>query len=165
MDGSMMIPMLVLVFVCGILAGFGIYAIVLSAPSDSLQTALYTDHAPEPIGPYSQAVQCGDYLFMSGQIGLDPATGNLSDTVAGETRQVMENLRAVLLEAGLDFSDVVQTRIYLTDLADFNTVNAVYGEHFKEPYPARATVQVAGLPKGARVEIEMIARVRQPGRE
>ncbi|WP_292519646.1 Rid family hydrolase [Methanoculleus sp.] len=89
-----------------------------------------------------------------------PATDNLSDTVAGETGQAMENLRAVLREAGLDFSDVVQTRIYVTDLADFDAVNAVYGEYLQEPYPARATVQVAALPKGARVEIEMVARVR-----
>jgi 2-iminobutanoate/2-iminopropanoate deaminase len=104
-------------------------------------------------------VQCGDYLSISGQIGLDPATGNLSGTVAGETRQTMENLRAVLAEGGLDFPDVVQTRIYLTDLADFDAVNAVYGEYLQEPYPARATVQVTGLPKGARVEIEMVAKV------
>ena len=155
MNGSTMI--LALVFACGLLAGFGIYEIVSSDPGE---IALYTANAPEPIGPYSQAVQCGDYLFTSGQIGLDPATGNLSGTAAGETRQAMENLRAVLLEADLDFSDVVQTRIYLTDLADFDAVNAVYAEYFKESYPARATVQVAGLPKGARVEIEMIAKVR-----
>jgi 2-iminobutanoate/2-iminopropanoate deaminase len=148
---------LVLVFACGLLAGFGVYAIVSTAPEE---IALYTANAPEPIGPYSQAVRCGDYLFMSGQIGLDPATGNLSGTAAGEARQAMENLRAVLAEGGLDFSDVVQTRIYLTDLADFDAVNAVYAEYFKEPYPARATVQVAGLPKGARVEIEMVATVR-----
>jgi 2-iminobutanoate/2-iminopropanoate deaminase len=103
---------------------------------------------------------CGDYLFLSGQIGLDPATGTLSDTVAGETGQAMENLRAVLHQVGLDFSDVVQTRIYLTDLADFDTVNTVYAEYLQEPYPARAAVEVAGLPKGARVEIEMVAKVR-----
>ncbi|KLK87360.1 endoribonuclease [Methanoculleus sediminis] len=150
-----MIP--VLVFACGLLAGFGVYAVLSSAPGE---TALYTANAPEPIGPYSQAVQSGDYLFISGQIGLDPVTGNLSGTAAGEARQAMENLRAVLAEGGLDFSDVVQTRIYLTDLADFNAVNAVYAGYLQEPYPARATVQVAALPKGARVEIEMIASVR-----
>jgi 2-iminobutanoate/2-iminopropanoate deaminase len=160
MDGSMKFPVLVLVFVCGLLAGFGIYAIASTVPPDSLRTALYTDNAPEPIGPYSQAVLCGDYLFTSGQIGLDPATGNLADTVAGEAKQTMENLQAVLFEAGLDFSDVVQTRIYLTELGDFDAVNTVYGKYVKEPYPARATVQVAGLPKGARVEIEMVAKVR-----
>lgn len=158
MDGSTIIP--VLIFACGLLAGFGIYAIVSSAPPVPVHAVLYTENAPEPIGPYSQAVQCGDYLFISGQIGLDPATGTLSGTADGEARQAMENLRAVLLEAGLDFTDVVQTRIYVTDLADFDTVNAVYGEHLQEPYPARATVQVAALPKGARVEIEMIAKVR-----
>lgn len=158
MDGSTIIPVLILA--CGLLAGFGVYAIVSSAPSAPVHAALYTENAPEPIGPYSQAVRCGDYLFMSGQIGLDPATGNLSGTADGEARQAMENLRAVLAEGGLDFPDVVQTRIYVTDLADFDAVNAVYGEYLQEPYPARATVQVAGLPKGARVEIEMIAKVR-----
>lgn len=158
MNGSTIL--LALVFACGILAGFGVYAIVSSAPPDAGTIALYTENAPEPIGPYSQAVRCGDYLFMSGQIGLDPATGNLSGTADGEARQAMENLRAVLAEGGLDFPDVVQTRIYVTDLADFDAVNAVYGEYLQEPYPARATVQVAGLPKGARVEIEMIAKVR-----
>lgn len=155
MDGSTAI--LALVFICGLLAGSGIYAVVSSSPP---LAAIYTANAPEPIGPYSQAVRSGDSLFTSGQVGLDPATGTLPDTVAGETVQVMENLRVILLEAGLDFSDVVQTRIYLTDLADFETVNAVYAGYFNEPYPARATVQVAGLPKGARVEIEMIATVR-----
>ncbi len=158
MDGSTII--LALFFACGLLAGFGIYAIASTAPSDLLQAALYTESAPEPIGPYSQAVQCGDYLFMSGQIGLDPATGNLSGTADGEARQAMENLRVVLAEGGLDFSDVVQTRIYLVDLADFDAVNAVYGEYVNEPYPARATVQVAALSKGARIEIEMVAKVR-----
>lgn len=155
MDGG--VKVLALVFACGLLAGFGVYAVLSFAPGE---TALYTANAPEPIGPYSQAVRCGDYLYLSGQIGLDPATGNLSGTAAGEARQAMENLRAVLAEGGLDFSDVVQTRIHLTDLADFDTVNAVYAEYVDEPYPARATVQVAALPKGARVEIEMIASVR-----
>ncbi|KDE56033.1 endoribonuclease [Methanoculleus sp. MH98A] len=150
---------LALVFACGLLAGFGIYAII-APPPDPERIALYTDDAPEPIGPYSQAVQSGDYLFISGQIGLDPVTGNLSGTAAGEARQAMENLRAILAEGGLDFPDVVQTRIYLTDLADFDAVNAVYAEYFNEPYPARATMQVAALPKGSRVEIEMIANVR-----
>lgn len=155
MNGST--PILALVFACGLLAGFGIYAAISSSPGN---TALYTAGAPEPIGPYSQAVRCSDYVFTSGQIGLDPTAGTLPDTVAGETAQVMENLQAILAEGGLDFPDVVQTRIYLTDLADFEAVNAVYAGYFEEPYPARSTVQVAGLPKGARVEIEMVARVR-----
>lgn len=155
MDGG--VKILTLVFACGFLAGFGAYAVLSSDPGE---TALYAADVPEPIGLYSQAVRCGDYVFTSGQIGLDPATGNLSGTAAGEARQAMENLRVLLLEAGLDFSDVVQTRIYLTDLADFETVNTVYAGYFDEPYPARATLQVAGLPKGARVEIEMVARVR-----
>ncbi|MDK2916306.1 MAG: 2-iminobutanoate/2-iminopropanoate deaminase [Euryarchaeota archaeon] len=157
MDGVMKVPVLALVFVCGILTGCGIYAAVSPDPAE---IALYTANAPDPIGPYSQAVLCGDLLFTSGQIGLDPATGALPDTVAGETKQTMENLRAVLREAGLDFPDVVQTRIYVTDLADFDTVNAVYAAYFEEPYPARSTVEVAALPKGARVEIEVVARMR-----
>ena len=99
---------------------------------------------------------------MSGQIGLDPATGTLLDTVEGEARQAMENPWAVLLEAGLDFSDAVQTRIYLPDLANFETVNAVYAAYFEEPFPVRSTVEISALPRGARVEIELIARVRSP---
>ncbi|NLN09232.1 MULTISPECIES: Rid family detoxifying hydrolase [Methanoculleus] len=117
-------------------------------------------HCPSRFGQYSQAVPCGGYLFMSGQIGLDPATGTLLDTVEGEARQAMENPWAVLLEAGLDFSDAVQTRIYLPDLANFETVNAVYAAYFEEPFPVRSTVEISALPRGARVEIEMIARVR-----
>ena len=152
MNGST--PILALVFACGLLAGFGIYAAISSSPGN---TALYTAGAPEPIGPYSQAVRCSDYVFTSGQIGLDPTAGTLPDTVAGETAQVMENLQMPKVAST---SDVVQTRIYLTDLADFETVNAVYAGYFEEPYPARSTVQVAGLPKGARVEIKMVARVR-----
>lgn len=115
--------------------------------------------APEPVGPYSQAVERGGWVFLSGQIPLDPATGRL---VAGEieeqTQRVLANLGAVLDAAGLSFADVVRTTIYLVDLAHFPRVNAVYAEHFaREPQPARATVQVAALPLGASVEIEAIA--------
>ncbi len=117
--------------------------------------------APAPIGPYSQAIRQGGFLFVSGQIGLDPATGGIVEGgVAAECRRTLENLRAVLTAAGLDFADVVRTTIYLTDLADFAVVNEVYGSYFAEPFPARATVGVASLPRGARVEIELIASCR-----
>ncbi len=124
--------------------------------------AIATRSAPAAIGPYAQAVRAGDFVFCSGQIGLDPESGTL---VAGgsvaECRRVMENLRAVLAAAGLDFADVVKTTIYLTDLGAFAGVNEVYGSYFSEPYPVRATVGVATLPRGATVEIEAIALARE----
>ena len=117
-----------------------------------------TSAAPAAIGPYSQAVQAGGFIFYSGQIPLDPESGAL---VAGgineQTRQVMANMGAMLQASGLDFNDVVKTTIYLTDLGDFATVNGIYAEYFTEAPPARACVQVAALPKGAAVEIEWIA--------
>ncbi len=117
-----------------------------------------TEAAPAAIGPYSQAVRAGDYLFCSGQIPLDPKTGELAAGGIGEqTRQVLMNLQAVLAAAGKDFSAVAKTTIFLADLAHFNVVNAIYAEYFRKPAPARATVQVAALPKGALVEIELIA--------
>lgn len=149
--------LLVLVFICGLLAGFGLYSLVVPGQHTSERAVFETTGAPKPIGPYHQAVRQGDFVFLSGQIGLDPATGNLSATVEEQTRRVMENQEAVLKEAGLDFSDVVQARIYLTNMSDWSTINGIYGEYFHETYPARATVMVAGLPKDARVEIEMIA--------
>jgi len=117
-----------------------------------------TDEAPKAIGPYSQAVRVGDLVFLSGQIPLDPATGQLAPgDVVAQTRQVMENLGAVLRSAGVSFSEVVRSTIYLTDLGDFAKVNDVYGSYFSTEPPARATVQVAALPRGASVEIDMIA--------
>lgn len=119
-----------------------------------------TDRAPAAIGPYSQAVRCGGLVFCSGQIPLIPATGELlSGDIRIETKQVMENLAAVLTAAGSDFGRVVKTTIYLTDMADFPVVNEVYGSYFSDHKPARATVAVAALPRGARVEIEAIAAV------
>ena len=119
-----------------------------------------TDLAPAAIGPYSQAVKSGELLFLSGQIPLQPGSGQLvSDVIAVETRRVMDNLGAVLAAAGAGFGDVVKTTIYLVDLADFAEVNQVYGEYFAGDFPARATVQVAALPRGARVEIDAVARV------
>jgi 2-iminobutanoate/2-iminopropanoate deaminase len=110
------------------------------------------------IGPYSQAVRTGDLLFLSGQIPLDPATGQMVDgDIAVQTRRVMDNLAAVLASAGLSFANVVRTTIYLVDLSDFARVNEVYGSYLTEPFPARATVQVARLPRDARVEIDAVA--------
>lgn len=117
-----------------------------------------TDNAPAPIGPYNQAVQFGNLLFVSGQIPLDAATGNLvQDSIEAETQKVMENLEAVLKEAGMDFSNVLKSTIFLMDMGQFARVNEVYGSYFKENAPARETVQVAGLPKGVNVEISVIA--------
>jgi 2-iminobutanoate/2-iminopropanoate deaminase len=117
-----------------------------------------TKDAPGAIGPYSQAVKAGPFLFTAGQIALDPADGGLTrEGIEAEARRVMENLRAVLAEAGMGFGDVVKATLFLCDLGDFAAVNGVYGEYFSEDPPARSAVQVASLPKGARVEIEMVA--------
>ncbi len=117
-----------------------------------------TDKAPAAIGPYSQAVRGGGWLFFSGQIPLDPASGELvTGGIGRQTEQVMANIGAVLEAAGLDFSSVVKTTIYLVDLQDFGEVNGIYGRYFGSVAPARATVQVAALPKGALIEIEGVA--------
>jgi len=115
-------------------------------------------NAPRAIGPYSQAVRAGELLFLSGQVPIDPATGNLIDgDIAAQTGRVFDNLGAVLAAGGLSFADVVRATVYLADMNDFAAMNAVYGQYLTEPYPARVTVQVARLPKDARVEIDMIA--------
>ena len=115
----------------------------------------------KPIGPYSAAMASGDYVHISGQIPLDAATGKLVDgDIAAQAKQSLENLKAILEAAGLGFNNVVKTTIFLMDLGDFQAVNAVYSTYMSEPYPARSTIQVAGLPMGARVEIEMIAYTR-----
>lgn len=117
-----------------------------------------TDNAPAAIGPYSQAVRAGGWLFFSGQIPLDPASGELvTGGIGRQTEQVMANIGAVLEAAGLDFSSLVKTTIYLVDLQDFGEVNDIYGKYFGPVAPARATVQVAALPKGALIEIEGVA--------
>jgi 2-iminobutanoate/2-iminopropanoate deaminase len=123
-----------------------------------VKQAFSTAAAPKAIGPYSQAIRVGQLLFLSGQVALDPSTGQmLGGDAAAQTRRVMDNLAAVLEAAGLSFADVARTTIYLADMADFATVNEVYGSYFSEPFPARATVQVARLPRDARVEIDAIA--------
>ena len=124
------------------------------------RTTVSTTHAPAAIGPYSQAIRADGYLFCSGQLGLDPSTGEfVAGDVAAQAEQSLRNLGAVLKAAGLTFSDVVKTTIFLADIADFATVNAVYGRFVTDPPPARSTVAVAALPKGGRVEIEAIARL------
>jgi 2-iminobutanoate/2-iminopropanoate deaminase len=117
-----------------------------------------TPHAPAAIGPYSPGVRVGQLLFLSGQIPLDPTTGQIIDgDVRAQTARVLENLGAVLTAAGADFSNVARTTIFLADLNDFSVVNEVYAQYFTAPFPARATVQVARLPRDVRVEIDAIA--------
>jgi 2-iminobutanoate/2-iminopropanoate deaminase len=123
--------------------------------------AISTGGAPSAIGPYSQAIRSGDMVFCSGQLGLDPISGELADGVEAQAERAMRNLQSVLDAAGLGFDDVVKTTIFLADIADFAAVNTVYGSFMPDPPPARSTVQVAALPKGGRVEIEAIARRAQ----
>ncbi|HEX4461147.1 MAG TPA: RidA family protein [Polyangia bacterium] len=124
-----------------------------------MRKAVHSDEAPKAIGPYSQAVKAGNLLFCSGQIPLDPKSGEMvgGSDVKAQTKQVMENLRAVLKAGGSSFAHVVKTTIFLADLGHFKDVNEIYGGYFAEAPPARATVQVAGLPRGALVEIDAIA--------
>jgi 2-iminobutanoate/2-iminopropanoate deaminase len=125
------------------------------------RTPVSTPHAPAAIGPYSQGVTAAGFLFCSGQLGLDPATGDFAGPdVETQAERAMTNLRNVLAAVGCTFEDVVKTTIFLADMADFAAVNAVYGSFVSEPPPARSTVAVAALPKGGRVEIEAIARLR-----
>jgi 2-iminobutanoate/2-iminopropanoate deaminase len=120
----------------------------------------HSDEAPQAIGPYSQAVAIDGWLFTSGQVGLDPATGELAPGgFEAQARRVFANLRAVLESGGCGFSDVVKATVYLADLADFAALNAIYAEAFGSHRPARSTVQVAALPRGARVEIDLVARL------
>ena len=119
--------------------------------------------APRALGPYSQAIDAGAFVFCAGQVGLDPATTKLvPGGIAAETARTVENLAAVLAAAGLGLVDVVKTTVFLADLGEFAAMNEVYGRYFTSPYPARATVQVAALPAGARVEIECVAVRAQP---
>jgi 2-iminobutanoate/2-iminopropanoate deaminase len=123
-----------------------------------MKKIISTNEAPAAIGPYSQAVRSGRFLFCSGQIPLDPKSGQIvAGDITAQTRRVLDNIAAVLRAEGLSFDHVVKTTIFLTNLGDFQTVNEIYGSYFKQNPPARSTVQVAGLPKGANVEIEVIA--------
>ncbi|NOZ71671.1 MAG: RidA family protein [Chloroflexi bacterium] len=118
-----------------------------------------TSQAPAAVGPYSQAVRVGSWLFTAGQIGIDPATGQLRDGLEAQAQQVMKNLEAILTTAGTGMDNIVKTTIFLTDMADFQAVNAIYGAVFSGEPPARSTVAVAALPLGALVEIEVIALI------
>jgi 2-iminobutanoate/2-iminopropanoate deaminase len=119
---------------------------------------IYTSNAPSPIGPYSQAVLTGDVLYVSGQIALDAKTGEVENSsIEKETEKVMQNIEAILIEAGMNFGNIVKTTIFLIDLGNFAKVNTVYGSYFKEDFPARETVEVSRLPKDVNVEISVIA--------
>lgn len=122
------------------------------------KTVIKTTSAPEPIGPYNQAIQAGNMVFISGQVCIDPANGQLKNKdLQEETHQVMHNLKAILQEAGMTFGNVVKTTIFLTDMHRFGEVNEIYGKYFNDSFPARETVQVSALPKFVNVEISMIA--------
>lgn len=125
------------------------------------KTVVHSPFAPAAIGPYSQAVGSGRFLFTSGQLGLNPATGELACGVEAQTDMAMRNLGAILHEAGLDYADIVKTTVFVVDLGDFAAVNAVYQRFFESEPPARSCVQVAALPKGGLVEIECIAVERE----
>jgi reactive intermediate/imine deaminase len=118
--------------------------------------AVHSKHAPAALGPYSQGVRAGNTVYLSGQLGLDPASGNLQDGIVAQTHQVLKNLRAVAQAAGGELDDVVKLTLLLADLADFAQVNEIMATYFEPPYPARATYQVAALPKGARLEVEAV---------
>lgn len=119
--------------------------------------ALNSTNAPAALGPYSQALVQGDMVFCSGQIPLDPATGEMAQGIENQTRQVLKNLTAVLAENGMTLANVIKTTVFLADLNDFTAMNQVYAQHFTQPFPARSCVQVAAIPKGSLVEIECIA--------
>ncbi|RYD78365.1 MAG: RidA family protein [Sphingobacteriales bacterium] len=125
-----------------------------------MKKIITTTNAPAPIGPYSQAVQAGNFLFVSGQVAINPENGELNiGSIDEETHQVMRNLKAVLLEAGLTFDNVVKSTIFLSDMGTFAQVNEIYGQYFSADFPARETVQVSVLPKNVNVEISVIAIV------
>jgi len=129
-----------------------------------MKKIISTSEAPGAIGPYSQAVRSGSFLFCSGQIPLDPKSGQIvSGDITAQTRRVMDNIGAILRAEGLTFGSVIKTTIFLTNLGDFQAVNEVYGSYFKQDPPARSTVQVSALPKGVNVEIEAIAMANEDG--
>lgn len=125
-----------------------------------MNKALHTENAPAAIGPYSQAIQAGNTIYVSGQLPVDPATGEFAGAdITAQTKQSLTNIKNILAAAGTDMSKVVKTTVLLSDIAEFGAMNEVYAEFFAEPYPARAAFQVAALPKGAKVEIEAVAVV------
>jgi 2-iminobutanoate/2-iminopropanoate deaminase len=123
-----------------------------------MKKVIHTKNAPAPIGPYSQAVMAGNTLYVSGQIGIDPFSGQLVDTDIGtETRQVMKNIGAILKENGMDFNNIIKSSVFLKDMNNFSVVNEIYGSYFSKEFPARETIQVSMLPKDMNVEISVIA--------
>jgi len=123
-----------------------------------MKTVIATPDAPKAVGPYSQAIAVGDFLFCAGQIPLDPATGELvAGDVSAQAERVLQNIAGVLRANGMTFANVVKSTVFMVDLANFAAMNAVYAKYFTEPFPARSTIQIAALPKGAQVEIEVIA--------
>lgn len=123
-----------------------------------MKKTINTNEAPAAVGPYSQAVRVGSFLFCAGQIPLDPATGSIvGNDIKSQTEQVLKNIEAILKAEGLTFANVVKTTVFMADLSEFSQMNEVYSRFFQPPYPARSTVQVAALPRGAKVEIEVIA--------
>lgn len=125
-----------------------------------MRREIYTNHAPEAIGPYSQAIEVGDFVYTSGAIGVDPETGEIAEGIEAQTKQVMENLKAILNEAGTDFSSVVKFTIFLSSMDDFAIVNEIYGAYLDRPYPARSTVEVARLPMDLLIEMDAVAYKR-----
>lgn len=149
-------------FVCVAVAVWFIRGSFGEHSEHSVRIAYESTDAPKAIGPYSQAVFAGNMIFLSGQIGLDPVTGKLVEGgIETETEQVMKNLGAVLKASNSDFDRVVKSTIFLADINDFPKVNEIYGRYFTAPFPARSTVQVARLPRDAKVEVEVIAMVRK----
>lgn len=124
-----------------------------------MPSTVHSDHAPKAIGPYAQAVRSGHLVFTSGQLGIDPATGKLCDGVENQAHAAMRNLGAILAAAGTDYAHILKTTIFLTDLANFAAVNAVYASYFGDAFPARSCFQVSALPMGGLVEIECVAEV------
>lgn len=122
-----------------------------------MKKIIATKNAPGAIGPYSQAVQIGDFIYTSGQLGIHPETGEMPECVQEQTKIALNNAKAILQEAGTDFSHVIKTLVFIKDMNDFAKVNEIYGQFFTENYPARSCVEVARLPKDGKVEIEMIA--------
>ena len=122
-----------------------------------MKKVVVTDKAPGAIGPYSQGINVGDMFFFSGQIPVNPLTGEMPEGIEAQVKQSLDNVKALLESQGMDFSNVIKTTVFLADMNDFATMNGIYATYFVEPYPARSAVQVAKLPKGALIEIEVIA--------
>ena len=132
----------------------------LNSKSKIMKSVINTKNAPAPIGPYSQAVMVNGLLYVSGQIAINPANGNMTmNNIESETKQVMDNLKAILIEAGMDFSHVIKTTIFLKDMNNFKSVNETYGSYFTHDFPARETVEVSRLPKDVNVEISVVAAI------